>query len=126
MSFLSYFLFLVLFAGGVVGSYFIPESNIPLYGKFVFVGAWGAVVWFIYFISCKRKFQEAEENYVESLNEAKQSAPKTEYIPVVPTVGDEETKADSPVPVKNPFESILPPGAMPAKAQIQMSPVSAS
>lgn len=115
MSFLSYFLFLVLFAGGVVGSYYIPESNIPLYGKFVFVGAWGAVVWFIYFISCKRKFQEAEENYVESLNEAKQSAPKTEYIPVVPTVGDEETKADSPVPVKNPFESILPPGAMPAK-----------
>lgn len=115
MSVFSFILWLILFGGGVVGGYYIPEATIPLYGKFVFVGAWGAVVGFIFFVSCRKKFQEAEANYVESLNAAKMASPKTEYIPVVPTVGDEETQTATPIPVKNPFESILPPGAMSVK-----------
>ncbi|MCQ2055468.1 MAG: GGDEF domain-containing protein [Fibrobacter sp.] len=117
MSILSYFVWLIFFASGVAGAYFIPEATIPLDGKFVFVGAWGAVVGFIYYIVCKRKAQEAEENYVESLNASRQASPKTEYIPVVPMVGDEVAK--SPVSVRNPFESILPPGAIPAKEALQ-------
>ena len=111
----SYIVWLIFFCGGVVGTYFIPEAKIPLEGKFVFVGAWGAVLGFIYYSIAKRKAQDAEADFAEALNESKQS-PKTQYVPVVPTVAADEHKVNTPIPpVRNPFESILPPGAMPVK-----------
>ena len=111
----SYIVWLIFFCGGVVGTYFIPDAKIPLEGKFVFIGAWGAVLGFIYYSIAKRKAQDAEADFAEALNESKQS-PKTQYVPVVPTVAADEHKVNSPIPpVRNPFESILPPGAMPVK-----------
>jgi len=115
MSMFSYIVWLIFFCGGVVGTYFIPDAKIPLEGKFVFIGAWGAVLGFIYYSIAKRKAQDAEADFAEALNESKQS-PKTQYVPVVPTVAADEHKVNSPIPpVRNPFESILPPGAMPVK-----------
>ena len=118
MSFFSYIVWLFAFCGGVVGTYFIPDATIPLEGKFAFVGAWGAVLGFIYYSVAKRKAQEAEADFTETLNEIKQ-APKTQYVPVVPSVAS-EPKIESPIPpVKNPFESILPPGAIPAREALE-------
>ena len=120
MSIISYIVWLFFFAAGVVGMYFVPESAVSLLAKYAFVGVWGAFLGFIYYSVAKRKAQEAEEQFHESLNEIQQ-APKTQYVPVVPSVG-EEPKVDTPVHVNNPFESILPPGAIPAKdalAQMQ-------
>lgn len=115
MSILSYIIWLIAFVGGVVGTYFIPEETIPVVGKFVFVGTWGAVVGFIYYSVCKKRAEEAEENYLEALNESNKVSPQTQYVPVVPSVSREETKIESPVPVRNPFEGVLPPGAMSVK-----------
>ena len=114
MSMFSYIVWLFFFCGGVVGAYFIPDAKIPLEGKFAFVGAWGAVLGFIYYSIAKRRAQQAEADFAEALNESKE-APRTQYVPVVPTVAADEHKVDSPIPpVRNPFESILPPGAVPA------------
>lgn len=117
MSLLSFIIWLVAFVAGVVASYNIPEDAIPLVGKFVFIGAWGGFLGLLYYSITKRKIQSMEEDFQESLNDLKES-PKTEYIPVVPSVGD-EPKADAPVPVQSPFESILPPGAMPVKEALK-------
>lgn len=113
MSFGSYIVWLFAYVAGVVGTYFIPEDTIPLVGKFAFIGAWGAVLGFVSYSISKRKAQEAEADYLESLNEQKNS-PRTEYIPVVPSVGG-SPKFEPQASSKNPFDGILPPGAMPAK-----------
>ncbi len=111
----SYIVWLFAFCGGVVGTYFVPDAAIPLEGKFVLIGAWGAVLGFIYYSIAKRKAQDAEADFTETLNEIKQ-APRTQYVPVVPTVAADEHKVNTPIPpVRNPFESILPPGAMPVR-----------
>ena len=127
MSFLSYFFCLVFFAGGVVAAYFIPDKTLALHLKFVLVGAWGAVLGLVYHSLCCRKLREAEENYTELLN-TQNTAPKTEYVPVVPSIGDEVQPFEHPAQQqkKSPFDSILPPGAVPAaealKQQVKEAP----
>ena len=115
MSFFSYFLCLVFFIGGVVGAYFIPEKTLALHLKFVMIGAWGAVLGLLYYSHCKRKFTEAEANFTEALNESRNASPKTEYVPVVPSLSDEPQPFENNAPAKKkPFDSILPPEAIPA------------
>lgn len=127
MSFLSYFFCLVFFVGGVVAAYFIPDKTLALHLKFVLIGAWGAVMGLIYHSLCGRKLREAEENYTELLN-TQNTAPKTEYVPVVPSIGDEVQPFENPAQQqkKSPFDSILPPGAVPAaealKQQVKEAP----
>lgn len=127
MSFLSYFFCLVFFVGGVVAAYFIPDKTLALHLKFVLIGAWGAVMGLIYHSLCGRKLREAEENYTELLN-TQNTAPKTEYVPVVPSIGDEVQPFENPAQQqkKSPFDSILPPGAVPAaealKLQVKEAP----
>ena len=93
----SYIVWLFAFCGGVVGTYFVPDAAIPLEGKFVLIGAWGAVLGFIYYSIAKRKAQDAEADFTETLNEIKQ-APRTQYVPVVPTVAADEHKVNTPIP----------------------------
>ncbi|WP_407440379.1 GGDEF domain-containing protein [Fibrobacter sp.] len=123
MSIISYIVWVIIYVGGIVGIYMIPSATIPVIGKFVFVGTWGAVMGFIYYSIFDRKARIAEENYRETLNDLSNSSPKTEYIPVVPSVSSEELKMITPAPVHNPFEGILPPGAMPAKEALEKAVV---
>ena len=114
MSFLSYFICLIFFAGGIVGAYFIPDKTLALHLKFILIGAWGAVLGLLYYSHCKRKFAEAEENFTEALNETRNASPRTEYVPVVPSLSDEPQPFEGANAKKKPFDSILPPEAMPA------------
>ncbi|WP_304246608.1 GGDEF domain-containing protein [Fibrobacter succinogenes] len=90
----------------------IPDNTLALHLKFVLVGAWGSVMGLIFYSLSCRKLREAEENYTELLNTQNRS-PKTEYVPVVPSIGDEMQPFERPTK-KSPFDSILPPGAVPA------------
>ena len=113
MSFFSYIFCVILFVAGVVAAYVVPDNTLALHLKFVLVGAWGAVMGLIFYSLCCRKLREAEENYTELLNTQSRS-PKTEYVPVVPSIGDEMQPFERPTQKKSPFDSILPPGAVPA------------
>ncbi|MBR4784211.1 MAG: GGDEF domain-containing protein [Fibrobacter sp.] len=112
MSFFSYIFCVIFFVAGVVGAYLIPDNTLALHLKFVLVGAWGSVMGLIFYSLSCRKLREAEENYTELLNTQSRS-PKTEYVPVVPSIGDEMQPFERPTK-KSPFDSILPPGAVPA------------
>ncbi len=112
MSFFSYIFCVIFFVAGVVGAYLIPDNTLALHLKFVLVGAWGSVMGLIFYSLSCRKLREAEENYTELLNTQNRS-PKTEYVPVVPSIGDEMQPFERPTK-KSPFDSILPPGAVPA------------
>ena len=118
MSFLSYFICLVFFIGGIVGAYFIPDKTLALHLKFVLIGAWGAVLGLVYYSLGARKFREAEENFTEALNENRNASPKTEYIPVVPSIADEPQPFEK---RKNAFDGILPPEAVPASTAIKQA-----
>ena len=112
MSFFSYIFCVIFFVAGVIGAYLIPDNTLALHLKFVLVGAWGSVMGLIFYSLSCRKLREAEENYTELLNTQNRS-PKTEYVPVVPSIGDEMQPFERPTK-KSPFDSILPPGAVPA------------
>ena len=71
MSMLTYFFWLVAFAGGVVVSYFVPEATLSIGGKFFFVGAWGTVLGFVLFTICRKKVENAEVEFTETLNSIK-------------------------------------------------------
>ena len=90
MSVLSYIFWLIVFVGGVVAAYMVPDNTLALHLIFVLIGAWGSVLGLVYHSLCNRKLREAEENFTEALNDQQRNnSPKTEYIPVVPSIGDE-------------------------------------
>ena len=100
----SFILWLIAFVAGVAVSFFVPETTISLGGKFVFVGAWGAVLGLVLFSVCKRKIEAKEMEFEETLNEIKASKMEiTASNPVVP-----ERNIPS-------FEQELPRGAMPVR-----------
>lgn len=107
MNAISFYISLFVFFVGVIAAYFIPDSAIPLAGKFVFVAAWGGVIEFVVYTIYKRKVDEIYEES-KAQQESQRESPKTEYVPVVPTVHAEEESQPS-VSVKSPFEEILPP-----------------
>ena len=71
MSMLTYFFWLIAFVGGVVLSYFVPETTLSISGKFFFIGAWGAVLGFVLFNICRKKIEDAEVEFTETLNSIK-------------------------------------------------------
>ena len=116
MSVFSYILWLIVFVGGVVAAYMVPDNTLALHLKFVLIGAWGSVLGLVHHSLCNRKLREAEENFTEALNEQQRNnSPKTEYVPVVPSIGDEPQPFEHPA-AKKPFDSILPPENKPAPA----------
>jgi len=125
MSFGFYFIMLLVFLSGVVAAAFIPEDSLSVNLKFVFVGAWGAVLGLLYYSHCKRKYREAEENFTEMLNESRNNGPRTEYVPVVPSVGEKPNPFDE-GPVKKTFDSILPPEAIPASEALKQVQINAT
>ena len=69
----TYFFWLVAFIAGVAISYFVPETTVSIGGKFIFVGAWGAVLGLVLYNVCKRKLDIAEEDFNEALYSIKDS-----------------------------------------------------
>lgn len=99
----SFLLWLIAFIAGVAVSYFVPEATISLGGKFVFLGAWGAVLGFVLFTICKKKIETKEAEFEENVREIKAS--KMEITSSFTTMPEPEPKAEEPA---------LPKGAIPA------------
>lgn len=117
MSIVIFIIWFVSFVGGVVAAYFVPTNVLSLDLKFVFVGAWGAVLGVVLYTIACRKLAAAEADFSSALNAQKQiDSPRTQYLPVV-NPGNPEFPPKAPAPVQNPYDapSDLPPGAMSAK-----------
>ncbi len=110
----SFILWLVAFIAGVLVSYFVPETTIALGGKFVFIGAWGAVLGFLLFNVCKKKIENAEAEYTENLANLKESQldSGTGLVPQVIHSAAED-KPEQPEPTD------LPKGAVSAKEALE-------
>lgn len=93
MSIFYYFVWLVAFVAGVVLSFFAPESALSVGVKFLFVGAWGAVLGYIFYVVANRAIQDNGNDDAEESN----SRPVTELVPVVSSEIAEEN-ADAAVP----------------------------
>ena len=105
MSMLTYFFWLVAFVTGVVIAFFVPETSVPVGGKFVFIGAWGAVLGLVLYNVCKRKLDIAEEDFNEALYSIKDS--KLSMTTGVPT-----TEPDPLASTPEPEDMPLPAGAV--------------
>ena len=110
MSTLSFFFWLIAFVAGVVVSYFVPETTLPVGGKFVFIGAWGTVLGFVLFNMCKAKVQNAEIEFNETLNSIKSE--KFDFVTGLPI-------SEKPEPELEPEDQPLPKGAVPAKEAVK-------
>ena len=108
MSMFTYFFWLVAFVAGVVISYFVPETTVSIGGKFIFVGAWGAVLGLVLYNVCKRKLDIAEEDFNEALYSIKDSKlSMTAELPV--------TAPDPLASQPEPEDMPLPAGAISSK-----------
>ena len=108
MSMLTYFFWLVAFVGGVVVSYFVPEATLTIGGKFFFVGAWGAVLGFVLFTICRKKVENAEVEFTETLNSIK--GERFDFVTGLPI--KEESRPE-------PEDDPLPKGAVPAQEALE-------
>ena len=108
MSMLTYFFWLVTFVAGVVVAFFVPETTVPVGGKFVFVGAWGAVLGLVLYNVCKRKLDIAEEDFNEALYSIKDSK-------LSMTSGLTLTEPDPLAAPPEPEDMVLPTGAITSK-----------
>ena len=108
MSMLTYFFWLVAFAGGVVVSYFVPEATLSIGGKFFFVGAWGTVLGFVLFTICRKKVENAEVEFTETLNSIK--GERFDFVTGLPI--KEEARPE-------PEDEPLPKGAVPAQEALE-------
>lgn len=105
MSIFSYVIWLLAFVAGVVFSFFIPEATLSAGLKFLFVGAWGAVLGLVYHVLCKRTLDAKELEFTQSLNEMNrklEEMPKPEFEPIVPSVAEESEIAPAAT------ESVIP------------------
>ena len=110
MSAISFFFWLVAFAAGVVVSYFVPETTLSVGWKFIFTGAWGAVLGFVLFNMCKKKVLNAEIEFNETLNSLKSE--KFDFATGLPI-------SEKPEPEPEPEELPLPKGSFSAKEAIK-------
>ena len=108
MSMFTYFFWLVAFVTGVVIAFFVPETTVPISGKFVFIGAWGAVLGLVLYNVCKRKLDIAEEDFNEALYSIKDS--KLTMSSGI-SVNEPDPMASAPEPEDMP----LPSGAISSK-----------
>lgn len=107
MTMFTYIVWLVAFVASIAISYFVPETTITLSGKFIFIGAWGAVLGFVLFTICKKRIENAQADFDENLRFLKEKKldettglQLVDHTPVQP----EEPKLDP-----------LPKGAVSAK-----------
>lgn len=110
MSFLTYIFWLIAFVAGVVVSYFVPETTLSVGGKFFFVGAWGIVLGLVLYNICKKKVENAEAEFTETLNSIK--GEKFDFVTGLPASEKRE-------PELEPEDMPLPKGALPAKAALE-------
>ena len=125
MSVLYYLVWLVAFVAGVVLSFAAPESALSVGVKFIFVGVWGAVLGFIFFIVAKRAVQDSEAGEAE----APDSRPVTELVPVVPSdVAEGAEQGDVPaegtVPEAQSEETALPEATPTLESAREIFPLS--
>ena len=108
MNIVKYIFWLVAFLMGVIVAYVVPEETMSTGAKFIFVGAWGAVLGFVFYTVCKRQIESIENDFNEVLNRPQPKVPQ--FVSVRP---QEEKKPE------------LPPGAIPAAQALKQSvPVS--
>jgi len=108
MNIVKYIFWLVAFLMGVIVAYVVPEETMSVGAKFIFIGAWGAVLGFVFYTVCKRQIESIENDFNEVLNR-----PQPKVTQFVPLSQQEEKKPD------------LPPGAIPAAQALKQSvPVS--
>lgn len=108
MNIVKYIFWLVAFLMGVIVAYVVPEETMSIGVKFIFVGAWGTVLGFVFYTVCKRQIESIENDFNEVLNR-----PQPKVTQFVPIHQQEEKKPD------------LPPGAIPAAQALKQSvPVS--
>ena len=108
MNIIKYIFWLVAFLMGVIVAYVVPEETMSTGAKFIFVGAWGAVLGFVFYTVCKRQIESIENDFNEVLNRPQPKVPQ--FVSVRP---QEEKKPE------------LPPGAIPAAQALKQSvPVS--
>ncbi len=100
MSILYYFVWLLAFVAGVVLCFLAPEEALATGGKFLFVGVWGAVLGYIFYVVAKRAVQDSEDGQSGS----SESRPVTELIPVVAS----DTPAEEPVAEEPAAETAAP------------------
>ena len=108
MNIVKYIFWLVAFLMGVIAAYVVPEETMSIGAKFIFVGACGAVLGFVFYTVCSRQIEAIENDFNEVLN--KPQPKDTQYV----SVRLQEEK-----------KSPLPPGAIPA-AEALKQPVPAS
>lgn len=98
MSILYYLVWLLAFVAGVVLSFYAPETTLSVGVKFIFVGVWGSVLGFIFYIVARRAVQDNESEEVPTPN----LRPITELVPVVASElaksAAEETSTETPTP----------------------------
>ena len=107
---LTYIFWLFAFVAGVAVSFFVPEATLSVGCKFIFVGAWGVVLGFVLFNICKKKVENAELEFNETLNSI-----KSEKFEFTSGLSMNDTPETAPVPEENP----LPKGAYPAKEALE-------
>lgn len=108
MSMVSYFFWLVAFIAGVVVAYFVPETSLSIGGKFFFIGAWGVVLGFVLFSICRKKVENAEVEFTETLNSIK--GERFDFATRMPA---------NEKPEPEPEDMPLPKGAVPAKEALK-------
>ena len=60
MNIVKYIFWLVAFLMGVIAAYVVPEETMSIGAKFIFVGAWGAVLGFVFYTVCSRQIEAIE------------------------------------------------------------------
>ena len=105
MSIVKYIFWLVAFLMGVIAAYVVPEETMSTGAKFIFVGAWGSVLGFVFYTVCKRQIESIENDFNEALNKPQPKVPQ--FVSVRAPI--EEKKPD------------FPPGAIPAAQAIKQA-----
>lgn len=104
MNIVKYILWLFAFVAGVVVSYFVPDETLSLNGKYIFLGAWGAVLGFVFYTICKKRIDSMQSEFNEALNSR---LPKTPYGSI--SAHDDD---------------VLPKGAVPAAEALRQAEAS--
>lgn len=118
MSVISYLVWLLAFVAGVILAYFVPENSFSVEVKFVFIGIWGAVLGFIFYIVARKTVQDGEnvDGYPSTQNHI------TELVPVVPgEISEEAAETEEPAQGESAGETTEEPGAQVAQGQTVQS-----
>ncbi|SHL21420.1 diguanylate cyclase (GGDEF) domain-containing protein [Fibrobacter sp. UWEL] len=117
MTLFNYIVWLIAFLAGVAAAFIAPESSVPLAGKFVFLGAWGAVLGFVLYTICKKKIESTENDFNENLMVLKEN--NMEFNGGISHDDDYGHQEDEePAPAPAPMQD-LPKGAISAKEALE-------